>query len=242
MDTSVLEDLGLTGSEIKVYLSLLELGASTAGPIRDKTNLQNSVVHRALLSLINKGLISFILEAKRKLYQATEPEHFYDYIENKKQRFDQLLPELKSKQKRATHHEQASVYKGTRGIAEVYNTLLNSGAKEYLSFGGGKQCEERMGTFWWENLHTKRIKNKIKSRQVFDETVRLFGSALVKRPLSQVRYLGKEFAQFQETVIVGEYVAITVFIENAYSFLLKDKLVADGYKKHFELLWKSAKE
>ncbi|HLC20267.1 MAG TPA: helix-turn-helix domain-containing protein [Candidatus Nanoarchaeia archaeon] len=242
MDTSVLEDLGLTGSEIKVYLSLLELGASTAGPIRDKTSLQNSVVHRALLSLINKGLISFILEAKRKLYQATEPEHFYDYIENKKQRFDQLLPELKSKQKRATHHEQASVYKGTRGIAEVYNTLLNSGAKEYLSFGGGKQCEERMGTFWWENLHTKRIKNKIKSRQVFDETVRLFGSALVKRPLSQVRYLGKEFAQFQETVIVGEYVAISVFTEKCYSFLLKDKLVADGYKKHFELLWKSAKE
>ena len=242
MDTSVLEDLGLTGSEIKVYLSLMELGASTAGPIRNKTDMQNSVVHRALLSLINKGLISFILEAKRKIYQATEPEHFYNYIEDKKKRFEQILPELKSKQKLAIHHEQASVYKGTRGIAEVYNLLLNSGAKEYLSFGGGKQCEEHMGTFWWENIHTRRIKNKIKSRQVFDETVRLFGSALVKRPLSQVRYLGKEFAQFQETVIVGEYVAISVFTENCYSFLLKDKSVADGYKKHFELLWKSAKE
>ena len=43
MDTSVLEDLGLTGSEIKVYLSLLELGASTAGPIRNKTDLQNYI-------------------------------------------------------------------------------------------------------------------------------------------------------------------------------------------------------
>ena len=81
-----------------VYITLLEIGSSSAGPILEKSGLQNSVVHRALNSLIEKGLISFILEGKRKLYQATNPENFHDFIEDKKTRFDKILPELKQKQ------------------------------------------------------------------------------------------------------------------------------------------------
>ena len=241
MDITILEDLGLTHAEIKVYVALLELGSSTAGPIREKTGLQNSVVHRALNSLINKGLINYILETKRKVYQATDPDSFFEFIEDKKRKFELILPELKKKQQHEKEKEKAGVYKGVKGITEVYNIIVNSGAKEYLTFGGGKMCEERMGTLWWENMHTKRIANKLPSRQVFDETVRGFGKKLVKRPLSKVRYLSKEFAQFQETIIAGDYIAIAVFTENAYAFLIKDPLVADGYRKHFELLWKIAK-
>ena len=87
MDITILEDLGLSITEIKVYLSLLELGSSTAGPILEKSQLQNSVVHRAINTLITKGLINFILEGKRKIYQATDPENFITYIDEKKKRF-----------------------------------------------------------------------------------------------------------------------------------------------------------
>ena len=242
MDTTILEDLGLTNAEIKVYIALLELGSSTAGPIREKSNLQNSVVHRGLQSLINKGLINYIFEAKRKIYQATDPENFFHFIDDKKKRFESILPELKEKQDHAKDEEKATVYKGVRGIKEVYNIVINSAAKEYLTFGGGYQCEERMGTEWWDIMHTKRIANKLPSRQVFDETVRKFGKGLVRMPISKVRYVDKDFAQFQETVIAGDLVAIAVFSENPYAFLIKDQKVAEGYKKHFELLWKTARK
>lgn len=241
MDTSILEDLGLTNAETKVYMALLELGNATAGPIREKCELQNSVVHRALLSLLSKGLINFILESERKIYSATNPENFFDFIDEKKKRFEQILPELKMKQKNIKELGSAGIYKGTKGLDKIYNIMVNSEAKEYLTFGGGYMCEERMGTEWWERMHTKRIANKLPSRQIFDETVRKFGVNLVKRPLSKVKYISKEFAQFQETVIAGDYVAINVFTENAYGFLIKDQKVAEGYRKYFELLWKIAK-
>ena len=57
MDTDVLQDLGLTAAEIKVYISLLELGSSSAGPILQKSTLQNSVVHRAVNSLLERALV-----------------------------------------------------------------------------------------------------------------------------------------------------------------------------------------
>ena len=41
IDTEILEDLGLSNSEVKVYLSLLELGETTSGPLLQKSGLQN---------------------------------------------------------------------------------------------------------------------------------------------------------------------------------------------------------
>jgi|SRR3989344_3450319 len=242
MDLEILEDLGLTISETKTYITLLELGSSTAGHILEKSGLQNSVVHRALNSLIEKGLINYVLEGKRKIYQATDPEYFNQFIENKRIRFQEILPELKKRQLLAKKEELATIYKGKKGLQEVYYKLVNSKAKEYITFGGGEKVAEFMGLTWWINLHTKRVANKLPSRQIFDKTVRTQGKDILKKKITNVRFLPHEFAQFQETVIVGDYVAINVFTENAYSFLIKDQKVAEGYMKYFELLWKISKK
>jgi sugar-specific transcriptional regulator TrmB len=241
MDTSILEDLGLTQAEIKVYIALLELGSSSAGQILEKSRLQNSVVHRALNRLIEKGLISYILEGKKKVYQSTDPENFHDFIDDKKKRFDDILPELKQKQEYAKVTSFGEIFKGKRGINQMYMTLLNSGGKEYNTFGGGSEVTyEIMGETWWKSLHNKRISKKIPCRQVFDETIRKFGNELNKKPLTKIKFLPKEYAQLQETVIIGDYVGIAIFTENPYGILIKDKVVADGYRKQFEILWNKA--
>ena len=80
MDTSILEDLGLTNAEIKVYLALLELGTTKAGLIIRKTSLQNSVVHLTLLKLVEKGFVSFIKKGGVKEYSASNPENILKFI------------------------------------------------------------------------------------------------------------------------------------------------------------------
>jgi len=241
MDVSILEDLGLTNAEIKVYMALLHIGSSNAQPIIERTKLQSSVVFRALHSLIDKSLINYNLEGKRRNYQATDPENFFNFIEEKKRKFEKILPDLKREQALAKPKEVATVYKGVRGLKEIYAIMRDTKGKEYNSFGGGKQCEDLLGTDWWENHHLKRIANKLPARQVFDDTVRAAGEWNNRQRISKVRFLSKEFEQFQETVIVGDKVAINVFTSNPYGFLIQDKVVADGYRKHFELLWKIAK-
>src|SRR3989344_548999 len=243
MDLDILEDLGLTSTEIKVYLTLLEMGSSNAGIILQKSKLPNSTIHRDLNSLIEKGLVNFIFEGKRRIYKATSPEHFFEFIDDKKRRFEEILPELKSKQKSNKEDETASVYKGIRGIKEVYSIMINAKGKEYNTFGGGPITEKIMGFTWWLNLHNRRIANNLPSRQIFDLLIKEIDKGrIAKKPLKNIRYVDKEFAQFQETVIVGDYIAIAVFSENHYAFLIKDKNVAESYRKYFELLWKSAKE
>src|SRR3989338_9183053 len=201
MDMSILEDLGLTNGEIKVYLALYELGSSLAGLIIEKTNLQNSVVHRALHSLIAKGLITYSIEGRGRTYQISDPRNFIGYLEDKKRKFEEIIPELEKRKKAAKEIKEAITFKGN-----------------------------------------KRIGKKIKSRQVFDITIEAYGESLNKLPYTEIRFLPQEFEQLSETVIIGDYVAIAIFTKDPYGILIHDKDAAEGYRKHFELLWKSAKK
>ena len=243
MDTDILEDLGLTRSEVKTYVTLLELGVSSAGKIIQQSRQQNSAVHRSLKSLVQRGLVSYIMKGKHKLYSATEPEYFLKFIDEKKNRFESLLPKLKEKQKQQKEKTQTSMFVGKKGILEVYKKLLSVSGKEMITFGGSKETSDFMGLTLWMNIYRKRIANKLPLRHLASDEVKDTIADFTKMNLTTIRFLPKEhFSQFQETAIVGDYVAISVFADEGYSILIHNKRVADGYRKNFEMLWKQAKK
>lgn len=243
MDFEILEDLGLSQSEIKVYTTLLEIGTSFAGEVISKSKLQNSVVHRALNSLIEKGLINYVLDGKHKVYLATEPEYFFTYIEDKKKQFEAIFPKLKEKQLSQKQETQTSMFKGKKGISEVYNKLISLSNRELLTFGGSKETTDFMGLTWWKNIHIKRIANNIENRHIASTEVLPYIDFFLKLELTNMKFLSKEtFSQYQETAIIGDYVAISIFAEEGYSILIQNKDVAEGYRKNFEMIWNLAKD
>lgn len=241
MDERSLEIIGFTESECTVYFSLVESGESSAGEIIKNSGLYNSVVHRALNSLIDKGVVGFIMDGKRKIYSATDPDNLLDMIEERKKELKKTITEIKKKRIISREKTEAVIFRGRKGITEIYNILLNSGGREYNTYGGGRRVTyEIMGEKWWDLVHTKRIAKKIPSRQVFDGTARPYGVKILKMPLTKVRFLSNEFEQLTETVIIGEHVAINIFTDKPYGILIKDKVVSQSYKKNFELMWKRA--
>ena len=80
-----LQKLGLSKNESKVYLVLLELGLSSTKPIIERTNLHRQIVYDTLSSLIEKGLVSYVIQANRKYFKASNPKQFLGYF-NQKQR------------------------------------------------------------------------------------------------------------------------------------------------------------
>lgn len=243
MDFEILEDLGLSQSEIKVYTKLLEIGTSSAKDIIYKSKLQNSVVHRALNSLIEKGVINYILKGKHKVYSATNPEFFFTYIEDKKKQFENIFPKLKEKQLLQKKETQTSMFKGKRGISEVYQKLISQSKGEFLTFGGSKETTNFMSLVWWKNMYAKRVHNKLPQRHIASTEVLPYIDTFLKMKLTKMRFLPKEqFSQYQETAIIDDLVAITIFADEGYTILIENKEVADGYKKNFEMMWNLAKE
>jgi len=239
MDTRILEDIGLTNAEIKVYLALLELGTATAGPILDKTGLQNSVVHRALHSLLDKGLISFVKEGKRNHYQATNPKHIIEFINEKKERFEEILPELLIKQKVAKEKPEIVSFRGIKGIKELLLELLEAGGKEHHTFGSTRKSL-MLGEAWWVSYHRKRAKKSIKAKLMFNESLK-YWKAEIKYSKTEIRYTKAGFEPLTETIIRNDKIGIIIWTEKPLGILIHNKAAADSYDKFFQIMWKSAK-
>ena len=201
MDITILEDLGFTNAEIKIYLALLELGTSTAGPIIEKSGLQSSVVHMTLNKLVTKGFVSFVKEGQRNHYQATNPEHISTYIDEKKKQFEQILPELLIKQQLAKQKFEMTAFRGIKGVKELLLELLEAGGKEHHTFGSSKKSL-MLGESFWLNYHKRRLEKGIFAKLLFNESLRTWCKKN-KYGNVQYRFTKKGFEPLTETMRIA---------------------------------------
>jgi len=241
MDSSVLENLGLTRAEIKVFVTLLELGSSTAGKIVEKSGLQNAVVHRAFHSLTEKGLITYVFEGRIKHYQPIEPKLLLNFLDEKRAKLEKLLPELEARRNKQKEKPRAMIFEGQRGIKGLLSLLLADNSKEYFSYGGAQKSDEILGTAFWENFHRKRIARRIKAKLLFHSSLKWWGNRLKKFNLTNVKFTNKDFEELTETIICGNKTGIIVWADKPFGFLIEEELVTKSYKKFFDILWKIAK-
>ena|SRR3989344_7127802 len=117
MDTDVLQEIGFSKSMIDVYVALLELGPASLDSLSSKAGLPNSVVTRSLKSLMDRGLITFLKAGRDKQYQAVDPKHLLDYIDNKRRQIEDLIPELELKQQSTKERKEVETFLGKRAIS-----------------------------------------------------------------------------------------------------------------------------
>ncbi len=240
MDIEILEDLGFTNAEIKVYIALLELGTATAGPIIEHSKLQNSVVHMTLKKLINKGFISFIKNGKRNIYQASNPRHMLDYIDQKKEQFETILPELLLKRETAKQQSEVITFRGIRGIRELLLELLDADGKEYHTFGSSIKSL-MLGDAFWTSYHKKRAAKKIQAKLLFNESLREWCDVNAY-PKTTYKFTKSGFEPLTETIIRHDKVGIIIWVDNPIGIIIHNKIAAHSYDSFFKLLWNGSKE
>lgn len=235
MDEEILADLGFTNAEIKVYLALLELGSVSAGPIIEKSGLQSSVVHMTLNNLIVKGFVSFIKQGQRNYYQATNPKHILDYIDDKKKAFLNVLPELLEKQRKAKTKSEVVTFRGIKGIRELLHELLEAGGSEHHTFGSAKESL-MMGDTFWINYHKKRAEKGIKAKLLFNESLKEWVGKN-KYPKAEYKFTKTGFEPLTETIIRNDKIGIILWTEIPLGVLIHNKIAAESYEKFFQIIW-----
>ena len=239
MDAQILEDIGLTNSEIKVYTALLELGQSSAGPIIEKSGLQSSVVFMTITKLVNKGMVSFVKEGKRNFYSASNPNHILEYIDEKKERFEKVLPELMLRQQMAKKKPEVVTFRGIRGIKELLYELLDAGGKEHHTFGSTEKSL-MLGDEWWVSYHRKRAAKGIYAKLLFNESLRSW-AAETKYKNGEVRYTSKGFEPLTETIIRNDKIGIILWTDTPIGVKIHEANAAESYDQFFKVLWETGK-
>jgi len=247
MELNDLTKLGFNKNEAKVYLSLIKFGKADAHQIINDTKFHKNIVYDNLEKLIDKGLVTYIIENNKKVFQIASPNMLVQFFEeqekeilSKKKQATLLSNEIKKLQTKTKEKQEAIIYRGVKGIKAFYNETLNQSDKELLVFGAPQESVEIMGEFFWANYELKRAKIKLKAKMIFNPSIKEYGKTL-KTKYTKIKYFDKDFEPLTETHIQGNRVAIMVWTEEPFLFLIEDKNVAESYKKFFQDMWKTAK-
>lgn len=234
MDTTILEEVGLSKGEISVYLSLLKLGETKVGNIIEKSGMASSAVHNSINTLIEKGLVSYIKKGKIKFYQAVPPKQILSFIEDKKKKFMGLLPELETQQKKAKEKQDAEIFEGTRGIMAMLNILIEDTRRgeEYLFFSVNvKELNEEIQEFFQMYDAKRKAKGLIVNGLAPKNLKKLF----IKRKILKIKYV--DFPIPSNISICKDRIAFFSWGEKPVGYLIKSKQIAEMYKKYFKDVW-----
>ncbi|VVB60634.1 HTH-type sugar sensing transcriptional regulator TrmBL1 [uncultured archaeon] len=233
MDTAVLKDIGLDDYEIKVYLALLQEGASAAMAISRKTKVERTTVYRVLESLIDKGLASFIVENEVKKFKAVEPEKLLVQLREKEEELKKVLPELNNLSKLKGTEPNIEIYRGLSGVKSMIRDILVL-KKDYVTILAEKELDE-LSLFF--RLFMKSIeKENIHERALIKE-----GSRTYKSKNTEIRYLPKNHRYSTGFGVCGNLVGIVLLAEPFLAIKIESKELADTFRSYFEILWKVAK-
>ena len=249
METSILEDLGLTKGEIKVYLTLLEIGETKVGQIIDKSNMVSSAVHNAINSLVEKGLISYIKKGQIKYYKAAEPKQLLDFIEDKKKKFLELIPELESRQQISRDHQEAEIFEGVKGVIVMFKKLIDGAKKgDNYYFFATRLDKENKDFLEFFNKNEDVQNFFIKYEDASREKIGLITKALSPKDLRGM-FTGNQFSRRKINVrytnlpipngisMCNDKIAIVSWTEKPIGYLIKSRQIYTMFQKYFNEIW-----
>jgi HTH-type transcriptional regulator, sugar sensing transcriptional regulator len=248
MDETLLEKLGLTKGEIKVYLALNKLGESTVGPIGKESKVSKSKIYDILDKLIDKGLAGYITKTGVKYFLANDPHMILDYINKKeeelsstKKEVEEVIPQLMLQRHLEAKKRTAEMYEGSNGVKAVRKELMqdfNSG-DTLLVLGAPKIANEKWEA-WFLDFHKKRRSKKVKMKIIYNSNAKEYGKIRKKMPLTEVKYLPNKLVSPNWIDIFPEAVLFIIVLKTPIAFVVRDKELANSFRSYFEIMWKNS--
>ena len=241
---TALEEAGLSKNEALVYLTLLDIGSSTATKISDNCKLHRTNVYDSLERLLKKGLVCYVLKDNTRYFNATDPENILTLMRQKEEKYQTLLPRLRLPQKLAQSKDSAKIYEGMSGIRTiVVDDMINSTPEggTIAAFGLPKETAQLMSSFVGF-FHRKRIEKKITMVHLYNENAKERIVYLKSLPYTDAAYLPKEYDSPASTIIYGSKVAFFIWTEQPMGIVIESGRMAEAYMRYFNLLWKLAKK
>ncbi|MDP3742613.1 MAG: helix-turn-helix domain-containing protein [Candidatus Micrarchaeota archaeon] len=251
MNTKILEEIGLTQGEIKVYLALIGLGEKTIGPIVDESGVSVSKVYSILQRLAKKGLVSHIMKQNVRYFRPADPKRLLDYLREKEEalkahedELSKIIPELSLRENSVITEETAQIFDGLRGIQTARERTLNIMKKgdEMWIIGIARTPYDRL-TNYFREYHKRRIAKGIKCKYIFNEYAREpFGDDAKAYPLSEVRFMPEGMITHAWMEIYADTVTIGINFKKSISVVIQNQEVADSFRNYAKLLWSIGKK
>jgi len=130
---SLLEKIGLSEKEAKVYLASLELGEDSVQNIGKKASVNRATTYVILEKLMTLGLVSTYEKDKKTVFVAEDPKELVHIIDEEKRAVEEREHELKE---------------NINQITALYNRNKNKPTVRFFEGADGLEALDRYGRNW----------------------------------------------------------------------------------------------
>ncbi len=242
MDFEELRTMGWTENEVKVYISLLELGSAKVDSIAKRISKPRTTIYSILTTLTEKGVVSHAIKSGVKYFIASDPEKLISDQEEKISRLKKILPELNSIKQTVGKKPSVELYEGKKGIKTIYQDIIRT-KKPLYSYGNTKLLVELLD-FSIFNFIKKRIQEDIFLKlvtEVSESSIKMKDKD--HRSLRETRFLDKLKGMPSAVYIYGNKVAMLTFIKSEpVGLIIANNEISRSQRLLFDILWEAAKD
>jgi len=246
MSLDILQNLGLSPNEAKIYNALLDLKEAGVGEISSKAEVHRRNSYDAINRLVDKGLIFPIIAKGENRYSPVDPDKLLELVKEKEISLNKVLPGMRERYEKKDLYQEAYIYRGLEGFKNYMRDVLRVGEDVYFIGAKLGWFDERL-TVFHEQFTKEAERKKLKFHHIFDYEVKEKGGEILKN-LGEYRFLPSEYNSTSAVDIFGDYVVTFTGLsfkkidEDVNLFVLRDEELANGYKTWFKFMWEMCKK
>lgn len=243
----ILQQLGMSDKEAKVYLAALELGSAPMQIIAHKAGVNRATTYVHVEELIKKGLMSSVIRGKKRYFNAEPPEQLVRLLEIKKkdleikqETFEKHLPEFQALFNLMEEKPKVRFFEGIEGIKAIQKDILTTKSDEIKEITDLDASYEIFPPA--SNDHRSQMRTKFKDVNIKALYTSKRGAILSKEESSKHRRIFISFEEFNysaDIVLYGENKTAFININKRNGVVIENKEIFGTLGSLFNLTFES---
>jgi len=236
------QNLDLNSKDATTLLAILEIGPASISDIAKRAKIKRPTVYYLIEELIKKGLVLKVPAGKRVFYKANEPKRILSLLDQKKQSFEKILPQLESLFLTKPNQPKVRFYEGKEGLKNIYEEMLNTHKNAYNIFSFDDFLTvftEKENEHFFQILRSAggQLYNLIKSTPLAIKSIK---NESYRKGITKNKFF-PETLKVATTIIVTENKTAMISYKSLAGVIIEDQDIADSQKEFIKFIWETIK-
>lgn len=237
--TTVLEQLGYTRNEARIYLAALGVEEATVAELARRANLPRSSAQATLLGMRAKGLMQYYTRRRRRFWAAENPDRLLLALREREAMLRSMIPELKAKRREAElGRPTVRAFYGADEIRLILDDMVETG-HNILGIVPWEEWRALFGDTFITEFIARRRQRMLSIRLLTPRTA--FSVAMRTRDTDELRttrFWPADTMITNSNFIYGDKIAIVTLNKTTpMGTVIEDPDVAHTMRVLFECLW-----
>ncbi|EKD33227.1 MAG: hypothetical protein ACD_76C00068G0024 [uncultured bacterium] len=234
----LLKDLGLSESEVVLYLAALQIGPSSVQDIAKSAGISRTAAYDLIEALQKRGLFSFSVRGKKKYFVAEEPQKLIAHFEREAREHEEKLHELKMSiqmlvQSAGGEKPVVKYFEGSEALYAYFQELFEQMPEEQIMITNYEEMYKTVDFSMLSAVRKKsdKLETSVKILHVGESKLKKPTAEYCRLPLSLDDKVKGEISVFNDTI------AMVTFSGKLITVIIKSKQLASMQRVLLESMW-----